>query len=582
MSRKTIPSHLQAYVSKQDYDLYTPINQAVWRYVMRQNYHFFRDLAHESYQGGLEKSGISLDRIPHVDEMSRCLEPFGLAAVTIDGLIPGTAFFDFQGHGFLPIATEIRTLKHIGYTPAPDMLHEAGGHGPILSEPKFAEYVRLFGQIGAKAISSREEHELFLATRKLTQIMEDPASTPEMIAEVEKVHAEKMKAATGRSEATEISRLYWWTVEYGLVGTLDDPKIYGAGLLSSISEGQRCLSSDVEKIPFDVDVCMDTDFDVTKPQPHLFVCRDFDQLIEEIKLYGERMAYRVGGTESLEKALRSGQVTTSVYSSGLQVSGVVTELLHDEQGEAIYLRTEGGTQLSFEDEELPNQGCAVHHHGFSAPIGRVEGLEKQLEEMSLVECEEEGIQVGSQLSLRFVSGVEVEGTIMDMTFQRDRLILLSLKDCKVTWGDRVLFQPEWGTFDMPVGERIQSVYAGPADHDRFAFAEQDVWTVHKPEVVWTDLDDLYQDVRDLREEQRRTWEATSILARLRQVDPDDWLLRVEILELAIALEDKSLESRVRAELSEISERQIENRSLIDNGIRLAEQEPHTILVKQTT
>lgn len=579
MSRKLIPSHLQAYVSQQDYDLYTPINQAVWRYVMRQNYHFFRNHAHEAYQDGLEKSGIFLDRIPRVEEMSRCLEPFGLAAVSIDGLIPGVAFFDFQGHGFLPIATEIRTLQHIAYTPAPDMLHEAGGHAPILSEPKFAKYVKLFGQIGAKAISSREEHELFLATRKLTQVMEDPASTPEMIAEVERIHAEKMKAATVRSEATEVSRLYWWTVEYGLIGTLENPKIYGAGLLSSIGEGQHCLSPEVKKIPFDVNACIDTDFDVTKPQPQLFVCRDFDELIEGVKRYSERMAYRVGGTESLEKAQRSGQVTTSVYSSGLQVSGVVSEILYDEQGEAIYFRTQGGTQLSFEGEELPNQGCSVHHHGFSAPIGRVEGFQKQLEELSVAECEELGIHAGNKLHLRFTSGVEVSGALSQITFRQDRLILLSFEGCKVTFGDKVLFEPEWGTFDMPVGQRIKSVYAGPADHDRFVFEEEDVWTVHKPSAVWTELDHLYQEVRDIREGKRKIHEAPGVLERLQTVDPTDWLLRVELLELAIAHEDERLESRVRVELSELLQSQPENQSLIQNGIQLAEQEPRISSVK---
>ena len=87
--------------------------------------------------------------------MNECLAPSGWGAVTIDGLIPGVAFFDFQGHGLLPIATDIRKVENIEYTPAPDIVHEAAGHAPILLDPTYAKYVKRFGQIGAKAFYKR-------------------------------------------------------------------------------------------------------------------------------------------------------------------------------------------------------------------------------------------------------------------------------------------------------------------------------------------------------------------------------------------------------------------------------------------
>lgn len=568
---KKIPIHLQKYISKQDYQRYTPINQAVWRFVMRQNFHFFGKHAHMAYQDGLDKSGILIERIPKVEEMSHCLQPYGWEAVSIDGLIPGVAFFDFQGHGFLPIATDIRSLEHIAYTPAPDMLHEAGGHAPILCDAKYSEYVKKFGEIGAKAISSQEEHELFLATRHLTQVMENPNSTPEMIQKAQDELAEKSAQATVVSEATEISRLYWWTVEYGLIGSVDQPRIYGAGLLSSIGEGQHCLSSEVKKIPFDLDLCIQTDYDVTKPQPQLFVCESFDQLIYALDEYSQRMAFQIGGTESLEKARRSGQVTTAQYSSGVQVSGVVTNVITDDQGDAIYFQTSGPTALSFSGQEIQGQGCQNHIHGFSAPIGRIKGLPKSLEQFTSFDCSQEGWAEGKSICLSFEHGVSVKGTIRQLTFENERLIMISFMNCIVTLGDRVLFQPEWGIFDMPVGERISSVFAGAADHHSFIDPQEHISAQSTLSVERTELDDLYQQIRDIRENKSSIESLTKIKSRLDSLAPEDWLLRLEMLELAIHHQELTWIRSLRKDLDILMSKKPSLQFLIRNGIQLAEQ-----------
>ena len=89
MTKKTeIPSHLKPFVSTQHYDQYTPVNHAVWRYIMRQNHSFLKEVAHPAYVNGLQSSGINIDSIPKVEEMNECLAPSGWGAVTIDGLIP--------------------------------------------------------------------------------------------------------------------------------------------------------------------------------------------------------------------------------------------------------------------------------------------------------------------------------------------------------------------------------------------------------------------------------------------------------------------------------------------------------------
>ena len=149
---RKIPRHLQKYVVDQQYEKYTPIDHAVWRYVMRQNHHYLKDTAHQAYVGGLKSSGISIEKIPNVSDMNKALAPFGWGAANIDGFIPGVIFFDFQAHGILPIASEIRKLENIQYTPAPDIIHEAAGHAPILSEENIFGICKAFWSNWIKGI----------------------------------------------------------------------------------------------------------------------------------------------------------------------------------------------------------------------------------------------------------------------------------------------------------------------------------------------------------------------------------------------------------------------------------------------
>src|SRR5210317_1352397 len=143
---KQLPKHLHKFIVKQPYNEYTAQNQAVWRYVMRMNIDYLSKVAHESYMEGLKHTGISVDRIPKMEGMNRILKEIGWAAVSVDGFIPPNAFMEFQAYNVLVIASDIRTIDHIEYTPAPDIIHEAAGHAPIISNPEYAEYLRRFGE----------------------------------------------------------------------------------------------------------------------------------------------------------------------------------------------------------------------------------------------------------------------------------------------------------------------------------------------------------------------------------------------------------------------------------------------------
>lgn len=536
MTKKTkIPSHLKPFVSKQHYDQYTPVNHAVWRYIMRQNHSFLKDVAHPSYVNGLQSSGINIDAIPKVEEMNECLAPSGWGAVTIDGLIPGVAFFDFQGHGLLPIATDIRKIENIEYTPAPDIVHEAAGHAPILLDPTYAQYVKRFGQIGAKAFSTKEEHDAFEAVRTLTIVKESPTSTPEEVEAAENMVIEKQKLVSGLSEAEQISRLFWWTVEYGLIGNIDAPKIYGAGLLSSVGESKHCLTDAVEKVPFSIEACTGTTYDVTKMQPQLFVCESFEELTEALEKFSETMAFKTGGTVGLEKAIRSENHATAELSSGLQITGTFTETIKNDIGEIIYMRTSSPTALAIHNKQVANHSTSVHSDGFGTPVGLLAG-DIALEDCTAEQLQLLGITIGNSAELTFASGIHVTGTITDIVKNDNKIALISFTDCTVTHQDRLLFDASWGAFDMAVGSTITSVFPGAADAASFFPMDEEIEETPVP-LTLTELDRLYQTVRDIRNEgilhDTHVDQLIAIQEVLNTFYPKEWLLRLETLELLL-------------------------------------------------
>src|SRR3546814_651432 len=191
---KKLPQRLRRYLVGQHYEHYTPIDQAVWRYVMRQNYSYLKDVAYYPYIPGLRKAGLSIERIPDLQTMNDHLKKLGWGAVTVNGFIPPAAFMEFQAHRVLIIAADSRQLGHIDYTPAPDIIHESAGHAPIIAEPDYADYLRYFGQVGTKAIFSSDDFELYEAIRRLSVLKEMLDASPKTIADAEKAVEEDRKS----------------------------------------------------------------------------------------------------------------------------------------------------------------------------------------------------------------------------------------------------------------------------------------------------------------------------------------------------------------------------------------------------
>jgi phenylalanine-4-hydroxylase len=570
-----LPPHLKQFIVDQDYSHYTPIDQAVWRYVMRQNYSYLSKVAHGSYVEGLQKTGIGIDMIAQMYGMNRILKDIGWAAVAVDGFIPPSAFMEFQAYKILVIAADIRQLEHIEYTPAPDIIHEAAGHAPIIADAEYSEYLRLFGEIGSKAFSSSQDYDLYEAVRHLSIIKEFPNATAEEISEAEH-KLEEVSANMGEiSEMARIRNLHWWTVEYGLIGTPDDCKIYGAGLLSSIGESVNCMKPEVKKIPYTI-AAADTSFDITKEQPQLFVTPSFKQLVEVLQEFADTMALRRGGLYGIETAIKSGNVGTAVYSSGLQVSGVFDEGITDKDNNLVYIHTTGPTSLAYKNKELSGHGKSYHADGFGSPVGRLKGTDKPLEQLTELELVMLGIVNGLPSRLEFESGVVVEGVLREKEqVSGGQSLVFVFDDCTVTYGDRLLYDPDWGTYDMAVGESIVSVFSGAADVEAYKPTSRVPHELTK-KIVYTPeqlrLQKLYGRVREIRDSKRDYNSLPGIFNTLQNDFKNDWLLCVEIYEI---LKDSNLyptqTAEIKAYLEQMKERKPEYKKLIEDGIRLTDE-----------
>src|SRR5213083_2495627 len=126
------PKHLLQFAVDQRYDDYTPVDHAVWRFIMRQNIFFLREYAHKVYFQGLLNTGISFERIPRIEEMNDILAQIGWGAVAVDGFIPPAAFMAFQADEVLLIGCDMRQIHQVEYTPGSDIVPEAAGHAPII------------------------------------------------------------------------------------------------------------------------------------------------------------------------------------------------------------------------------------------------------------------------------------------------------------------------------------------------------------------------------------------------------------------------------------------------------------------
>jgi phenylalanine-4-hydroxylase len=513
-----VPPELRRYVVEQDYAQYNEVDQAVWRFVLLQTYERLQHTAHPAYRDGLAQTGISVARIPRITEMSECLSRFGWSAVCVDGFIPPRAFQEFQAASILPIAADMRSIDHLTYTPAPDIIHEAAGHAPILPDARYAAYLRAIGEVGKKAFSSPEDARVYSAIFELSEVKETRGVAPESVQRAEARLEAALSAVSYVSEASRISRLYWWTAEYGLVGTPSDYRLYGAGLLSSLWESHACHDRSVRKLPLSAE-CVEQGYDITRTQPQLFVARDFDQLFSVLSEVDASLAHHRGGDAALTAALRSDDLCTLHFRGQRFVSGELSAVAGDATGGLLTLRSRIGYG---ENGKLTHVFDATEH-GHRLPFG------PRVDDSALD-------AIGKRVRLRFASGVELEGSLAATSRDaRGRILSARFSDYRLE-SERFGINERGADYLLFVADALLTAHAGALDPTYHAATEPTGVTVPKPRQLAgreRELLSLYERAIDAfrnhaGNEALRVFQA--IHSELHTRFPDEWLLRWNLLE----------------------------------------------------
>ncbi|MCW5956314.1 MAG: phenylalanine 4-monooxygenase [Pyrinomonadaceae bacterium] len=222
---------------------YNAREQRVWRYVAEELEELQQKYASPFYLRAKKDLGIRTDRIPQLTEMNRRLKELtGFRLAPIEGLVETRGFLSWLSYRVMLCTQYIRHHSQPAYTPEPDIVHEAIGHIPMFTNPNFADYSQFIGH-GAR-----------IATDK---------------------------------QIEELGRLYWFTVEFGMVEHEGDIKAYGAGLLSSFGELEHAFSDQVERRPFDLEEVINHDYDYSDMQPVLYVVPSYSYLKDVTRKYIE-------------------------------------------------------------------------------------------------------------------------------------------------------------------------------------------------------------------------------------------------------------------------------------------------------
>lgn len=568
-----VPAHLRAFVVEQAYERYTAIDHAVWRFVLLQMRSRLTRTAHRAYREGLDATGISVERIPSIAQMNDCLGRFGWACVCVDGFIPPRAFQEFQASAILPIAADIRTRDHLVYTPAPDIIHEAAGHAPILPDPVFSAYVQRIGDLGRQAFTLPEEGAIFRAIHDLSEIKERPGASVDDVARAEAELAAAIAGATETSEATRLSRLYWWTAEYGLVGRVDDYKMYGAGLLSSLGESESCHDPAVEKIVLD-ERCMDVAYDITRPQPRLYVTPSFEVLHDVLDRAKKTLAVSLGGTTAIDRAIRSRETASVRFASGAWVMGVVAGAASGPG--CAWLEFTGPVGFAW-DGPLPDRERSEVLPELCLLCGPLQGG-GELDRVSADEVARWADPGGAAVHrVRFASGAAVEGRLARVVRRRDGRVAY------VDWEDARIARPGCAPRDYPryrmlAAGDVVTACAGAVDpgyHAETVYSSIRVPAAGRVDPEFARILALYDSAERAHRSGVAAVGATFPLihSALERDHPGEWLLRWNLLESLIkAGAAGSLADSLRAELERL-EVSYDRRQPIASGLRYLERMP---------
>ena len=230
----------------QRWEEYTTEQHETWGILFERRMEQLRDTASRVFLDGAELIGLEPGRVPDLREVNRRLEALtGWSAVPVTGFIPAGEFFACLAEKRFPTTVSMRPRKRLEYITEPDIFHDVFGHVPLHSDRVFADFLQQFGALASRATSEED-------TRRM-------------------------------------SRLFWFTVEFGVIREGDGVKLYGSGLISSMADGANALGPNCDRRRFDLDAVLNQPFEIDHLQDVLFVIDSFDELFAAVDAAGRKL-----------------------------------------------------------------------------------------------------------------------------------------------------------------------------------------------------------------------------------------------------------------------------------------------------
>lgn len=236
---------------KQIYENYTPEDQEVWKILFDRQFPNLPQAATTEFLKGLQKINFTAERIPNFEQTNEILRGLtGWEIYAVPGIVEDGLFFDLMANRKFPATTWVRKMSQLDYLEEPDMFHDVFAHIPLLTNQAFVDFLQAISRFGQEWID--DEWAIHL-----------------------------------------LSRIYWFTIEFGLIRENGQVKIYGAGVLSSSGETKFSLSNEPEHFEYDVDQILDTPYRKDKMQERYFIIDSYEQLYQSIPEIKEKIELRL-------------------------------------------------------------------------------------------------------------------------------------------------------------------------------------------------------------------------------------------------------------------------------------------------
>ena len=224
----------------QDWSAYSPEDHHVWSLLYDRRMATLEASGSRVFLEGMRTIGLRADRVPDLREVNaRLAERTGWQAVAVSGFLPAKEFFACLAERRFPTTVTVRPLAQLDYLPEPDIFHDVFGHVPLHAHPAFADFLQRFGQVASRA--------------------------------------------TTEEDVEAMARLFWFTVEFGLVREEGETKVYGSGLISSHGDAANALGPACDRRPFSLEAVVAQPFEIDRLQDVLFEVGDFSELYEAVE-----------------------------------------------------------------------------------------------------------------------------------------------------------------------------------------------------------------------------------------------------------------------------------------------------------